>query len=127
MIASGVLVDSRRATELAHRDGSGTRLSERAPWTVSFSFGLLHGFGFAGALREIGLPQADVPLALLSFNLGVELGQIAFIALVLVAGWLAARFVPKPQSIAALRTLCIYGVGAVSVSWLIERTIAVVA
>lgn len=99
----------------------------RYPALISALFGLLHGFGFAGALREVGLPSGDVPLALLSFNLGVELGQIAFIALVLVVGWSAVRFIPKPQSITALRTLCIYSVGAVSVSWLIERTLAVVA
>ena len=65
------------ASELVQRDPNAPRLSERFPWIVSFSFGLLHGFGFAGALSEIGLPQNDVPLALLSFNLGVEAGQFA--------------------------------------------------
>ena len=53
------------------------RLSERSPWIIALAFGLLHGFGFAGALKEIGLPQADVPLALLAFNLGVEAGRLS--------------------------------------------------
>ncbi|MGO6986973.1 HupE/UreJ family protein, partial [Rhizobium leguminosarum] len=54
------------------------------PWVVAFAFGLLHGFGFAGALMEIGLPQSDVPLSLLTFNLGVEAGQLIFVAAALV-------------------------------------------
>ncbi len=53
-----------------------TTLTQRRPWLVAFAFGLLHGFGFAGALTEIGLPQTDVLWALLLFNLGVELGQL---------------------------------------------------
>src|SRR4029434_4179573 len=55
-------------------------LTERAPWLVAGTFGLLHGFGFAGALSEVGLPANDIPLALLYFNLGVEVGQLAFVA-----------------------------------------------
>ncbi len=58
-------------------------LTERAPWVVAFAFGLLHGLGFAGALSEVGLPQQAIPLALLFFNVGVELGQLTFIAVVL--------------------------------------------
>ena len=57
-------------------------LTERAPWVVAFTFGLLHGLGFAGALNEVGLPAQAIPLALLFFNVGVEIGQLAFIALV---------------------------------------------
>jgi HupE / UreJ protein len=53
---------------------------ERSPWAIAFLFGLLHGFGFAGALREIGLPESGVPTALLSFNLGIEAGQLAIVA-----------------------------------------------
>ena len=59
-------------------------LSARWPWIIAFVFGLLHGFGFAGALTAIGLPTADLPLALFAFNLGVELGQLSFIAVVLL-------------------------------------------
>ena len=59
-------------------------LTARAPWLVAFSFGLLHGFGFAGALAEVGLPQNAIPIALFAFNVGVELGQLIFVALVLI-------------------------------------------
>lgn len=57
-------------------------LTERYPWTVAFAFGLLHGLGFAGALAEVGLPQASIPTALLFFNVGVEIGQLLFISMV---------------------------------------------
>ena len=67
------------------------------PWMVAFAFGLLHGFGFAGALVELGLPQGDIPLALLAFNVGVELGQLAFIAVILAAVYLVRRFVAIPR------------------------------
>lgn len=74
------------AVELA-RGGAARSVATRAyPWLVAFSFGLLHGLGFAGALAEIGLPQGEVPLALFAFNIGVELGQIAFVATVLALG-----------------------------------------
>jgi hydrogenase/urease accessory protein HupE len=63
-------------------------LTARRPWVVAFAFGLLHGFGFASALREVGLPQNSIPLALLFFNVGVELGQLLFIAFVLAVGLL---------------------------------------
>ena len=114
------------ASELIQRDGSGARLSERIPWIVSFSFGLLHGFGFAGALLEIGLPKSDVPLALLAFNLGVEAGQILFIAAVFFAGALLARIVPvairtvrTPESASSIGMA--YLIGGVSAYWFIER------
>ena len=68
------------AAEIVHSRQGRPGLTERAPWVVAFTFGLLHGFGFAGALSEIGLPQLDIPLALFSFNVGVEIGQLLFIA-----------------------------------------------
>ncbi len=73
------------ASELIKMKPGERRLSEASPWIVAFTFGLLHGFGFAGALKEIGLPQSDVGLALLTFNLGVEAGQLMFLAAVLVS------------------------------------------
>ena len=88
------------ASELLKRDGSGQRFSERYPWTVSFAFGLLHGFGFAGALSEIGLPEGDIPLALLSFNVGVELGQILFLSLVIGLALLGAPGGPGGDGLA---------------------------
>jgi len=114
------------ASELLHRGKGAPRTSERHPWTVSFSFGLLHGFGFAGALREIGLPHTDVPLALFAFNVGVEIGQLLFVgAVVLLAA--AARSV-RPGILESLRSpgtasaiTSAYLIGGVSAFWLIER------
>ena len=73
------------AAEIVRKQRGQADLSSRYPWLIAFLFGLLHGFGFGGALREIGLPQKDVPLALLTFNLGVEAGQLIFVALALAA------------------------------------------
>ena len=69
--------------ELARQKRGQTGLTARTPWLVAFGFGLLHGFGFAGALAQVGLPPTDIPLSLLAFNLGVEAGQLSFIAAVL--------------------------------------------
>ena len=80
------------ASELIKISPGEKRLSETYPWFVSFSFGLLHGFGFAGALKDIGLPQIDLPLALLTFNLGVEAGQLIFVLAVAFAA-LVARLI----------------------------------
>ena len=63
----------------------------RSPWIVAFCFGLLHGFGFARALSDIGLPRGEIPLALLFFNTGVELGQLAFVLVALALSWMVAR------------------------------------
>ena len=95
------------------------RLSEAYPWAVAFSFGLLHGFGFAGALKEIGLPQADVPLALFTFNLGVEAGQLVFVAAIVVL-YRAAMTMPR-LSLLPLRTAMAYGIGAAATFWLLTR------
>jgi hydrogenase/urease accessory protein HupE len=94
-------------------------LSGLMPWTMAFAFGLLHGFGFAGALREVGLPQSDVPLALLSFNLGVEAGQLAFVAAVLLPASLA-RFMFKLEPRRYAMTAA-YAIGAIAMVWFIER------
>src|SRR6185436_13061427 len=98
-------------------------LTENAPWVVAFTFGLLHGFGFAGALAQVGLPQGDIPLALFSFNVGVELGQLLFIALVVAAVALArqvARRIALPPPPWAWRVVP-YAIGSVSMFWLIQR------
>jgi len=71
-----------------------TRAAADKRWRLTLPFGLIHGFGFAGALRGIALPRADVPMALLSFNLGVELGQLAVLAPMLLLLWLLRR-VPR--------------------------------
>src|SRR5207244_8079499 len=79
------------ASEIMHSRQGKAGLTERFPWIVAFTFGLLHGFGFAGALREVGLPETAIPVALLFFNVGVELGQLLFIASVFVIITLARQ------------------------------------
>jgi hydrogenase/urease accessory protein HupE len=97
----------------------GTSFAIRNPWIVAFVFGLLHGFGFASALSAAGLPSADVPLALVSFNVGVELGQLAFVAFVLllarVLHLLRASW-PHPAELVPA-----YLVGSFGAFWLIQR------
>ena len=89
-------------------------LTERYPWIVAFAFGLLHGFGFAGALTEIGLPQNSIPMALLFFNVGVEIGQLLFIAAVLAVVFAtASRVTIRPPRWAEL--VPPYAIG--SVAW----------
>jgi hydrogenase/urease accessory protein HupE len=106
----------------------------RLPWLVAFSFGLLHGFGFAGALAEVGLPQHAIPVALLFFNVGVEIGQLVFVAAVLSVIRLL-RYAASQRWDAALVNRAFdrldvtiaYGIGIVAAYWLIERTTAFIA
>lgn len=110
------------AVEIVKRREGEPRLSERIPWVIAFGFGLLHGFGFAGALREIGLPEGEVPLALVTFNLGVELGQLLIIAAALAAIALLRRFAKEALRPAALAAS--YAIGIVASFWFIERLAA---
>lgn len=96
-------------------------LTRRAPWLVAFAFGLLHGLGFASALLEIGLPREHVPAALLCFNIGVELGQLAVIGSVLVARAMITRL--KLQRAWQARAV-VYAMGGVAAFWSIERIVA---
>lgn len=107
------------ASELIKMKPGERRLSEAYPWLVAFTFGLLHGFGFAGALKEVGLPQADVPLALLAFNLGVEAGQLLFVCCVLLVVAAVTFIFSRP--VAGARTLAAYLIGISAMYWLIER------
>ena len=96
----------------------GTSLTRRAPWAVAFVFGLLHGLGFASALRAIGLPAGHVPVALLFFNLGVEAGQLAAIAAFAAVVWVVGKAgLRRPW----LRTVAIYAMGSVAACWSLER------
>jgi hydrogenase/urease accessory protein HupE len=107
------------ARELAWAERGEGGLTIRQPWLVAFAFGLLHGFGFAGALSEIGLPRHDIPLALLLFNLGVEAGQLLFIAVLLLVRAAILRGAPgMPRILARAPT---YGIGAGAAFWLIQR------
>lgn len=99
-------------------------LASRFPWLMAFSFGLLHGFGFAGALAEVGLPQAAIPLALFFFNVGVEAGQVIFIAAVLGSAWGLRRLaIPVP---AWSRWIAVYGIGTLAAFWFWERSLAAI-
>ncbi|MDH4362179.1 MAG: HupE/UreJ family protein [Nitrospirota bacterium] len=112
------------ATELARSKGESLDLIFRFPWIVAFVFGLLHGFGFAGALSEVGLPQTDIPLALLLFNGGVEVGQLLFVGVFFALGWLIHRAVETLPT--WLTPATAYGIGSVSSYWLIERIVAMI-
>lgn len=107
------------AAEIVHGRRGQPGLTARRPWIVAFVFGLLHGFGFAGALHEIGLPRTDIPLALLCFNVGVEVGQLVFIAGVLAVIALARR-IPVATPAWAWR-IPPYAIGGVASYWLIQR------
>lgn len=94
-------------------------LAARAPWIVAFAFGLLHGLGFAGALEEVGLPETAIPVALLMFNVGVEVGQLLFVAAMVTLGQILGRLTPVPFATTA--RLLSYGIGTVAAFWTIER------
>jgi hypothetical protein len=99
----------------------GPSLTRRAPWAVAFGFGLLHGFGFAGALSEIGLPPGQIPLALASFNVGVELGQLVLITLAFVATWVGLKISARASE---LQKPLVYVTGTAAAFWTIERLVA---
>lgn len=109
-----------REIAMAWRGHAG--LTERMPWLVAFVFGLLHGLGFAGALAEIGLPKNAIPVALLCFNVGVELGQLLFVAAILGLAWTARARLARWR--AMLRWIPPYAIGAVASFWMIERIAA---
>jgi hypothetical protein len=94
--------------------------THRAPWVVAFAFGLLHGFGFASALIEVGLPSQHLPLALASFNVGVECGQLVTVA-VLAAGY--RLLIRGARAAARAQTLASFALGFASVYWCIQRAI----
>jgi hydrogenase/urease accessory protein HupE len=100
-------------------------LAVNFPWIVSFAFGLIHGLGFAGALREIGLPEGDIPLALFAFNVGVELGQLLFIAVVLALGLAIRHLYPQiGQRAVSLTRATSYAIGSIAAFWVVERIAA---
>jgi len=122
-IALSILFVAREIVQ-AHRGRPG--ITARWPWVVSFTFGLMHGFGFAGALAEVGLPQSSIPIALLFFNVGVEIGQLMFVAAVLTViavGWRAAQWLRLSQPVWLWR-IAPYAIGSVASFWLVERVTA---
>jgi hydrogenase/urease accessory protein HupE len=91
----------------------------RRPWLMAFGFGLVHGLGFAGALRTVGLPESDIPLALLTFNLGVEVGQLGFVILVLVVGRALSRLPLAHRPL--VRRAPAYMIGGLAAFWFFQR------
>lgn len=118
LIALSILI---LAVELVRKERGIHSLTTRKPWLIAFAFGLLHGFGFASALLETGLPQQDIPTALFFFNVGVELGQIAFIAGILILGKIVFSMLPRPFW---LNHACHYALGSIAAFWTIERVAA---
>ena len=110
------------ASEIVHRREGRSGIAAQAPWIVAFCFGLLHGFGFAGALSEVGLPQNHIPAALFFFNVGVEIGQIAFIAVVLAVITISRRIPLRVPRWAEL--IPPYAIGSVAMFWVIQRVVA---
>jgi hypothetical protein len=107
------------AVEVVRKNQGLLTLSERYPWLVAFTFGLVHGLGFAGALSEIGVPQNEVPLALLMFNVGVETGQVMFV--VAVSLLLAGLHRLHSHSALTLARATPYAIGGVAMFWTIQR------
>jgi HupE / UreJ protein len=111
------------AAELARAQAGRHGLTERYPWVVAFTFGLLHGFGFAGALSAVGLPEGEIPLALLLFNLGVELGQLLFVAAAMTLFWVVRRLkLPWPTWAEQVPA---YAIGSVAAFWCMQRIMVI--
>ena len=117
------------AWELVKGETHGRSLAHRYPWLIAFTFGLLHGLAFAGALAEVGLPKGAAPQALFLFNVGVEIGQLSFIAAVLAISWLLRRLPQwrRVETYGWARAMPAYVIGGLSSYWLIERIVAAVA
>jgi hypothetical protein len=111
------------ASEIIQKYRGKSPLTERYPWVVAFIFGLFHGLGFAGALAEIGIPQHEIPIALLMFNVGVETGQLIFIAGALLIITVLRRVLPENLRRATGKVVP-YVIGAVAAFWTIERIVA---
>lgn len=108
------------AVELTRAGRGHETLIQRFPWAMAFTFGLLHGLGFAGDLTEIGLPANEVPLALAMFNIGIEVGQLLWVAVILALAALL-RWIPAPLP-TAIQKIPSYAIGSLAVFWILERT-----
>jgi hydrogenase/urease accessory protein HupE len=114
------------AAEIIHSRQGRPGLTERYPWIVAFTFGLLHGFGFASALSAVGLPQSAIPVALLLFNVGVEVGQLLFIASVFAVIALARQVTRRVGVLPPVWAWRVppYAIGSVAMFWVIQRIAA---
>lgn len=105
------------ASEILQSRAGRETITQKYPWLVTFTFGLLHGLGFASVLSEIGLPGHAIPLALLAFNLGVEVGQLSFVGATL----LAVMAMQRLRVFQPARLVATYCIGSIATFWLIER------
>lgn len=121
LIAASVLV---LAVELAGPASDPPGLLRRKPWLMACGFGLLHGMGFAGALAEVGLPQEEIPVALLAFNVGIELGQLVFVAAIGAVLFASRRI--RSRAPAWLGRVPAYGIGSFAAYWCFERAAALI-
>jgi hydrogenase/urease accessory protein HupE len=114
------------ASEIVHTRQGRYSVTQHYPWVVAFVFGLLHGFGFAGALAEVGLPQSSIPIALLFFNVGVEIGQLMFVGAVLTVIAVGSRAAQRLRlsEHTSLWRMAPYAIGALASFWLVERVAA---
>ena len=107
------------AVEIVRKSRGGTSIAVRKPYLISFFIGLIHGAGFASALSDIGLPKGTELLALLLFNLGVELGQVAIILLLLALIWIAVKIAANSRK--PLEFASAYLIGTIGMYWTVER------
>ena len=114
------------ARELMLPEGKRSAIMQIRPWLMAFTFGLLHGFGFAGALADIGLPREDLALSLLLFNVGIEIGQLMVIAAMLSLGWLFRTLSPalanSPAVMPRWHQAFSMVMGIAAAYWTIDRT-----
>jgi len=112
------------AVEILHAREGREGLTVNSPWIVAFAFGLLHGLGFAGALNALGLPQSEIPVALLFFNVGVEIGQIIFVLAFLLLRWSFRRLeVHWPRWSEPLPA---YAIGTFAMCWFLGRAALII-
>ena len=108
------------AVEIIYALHGKSGLLTKYPWAIAFFFGLIHGFGFAFVLMELGLPEAQLSLALLFFNVGIELGQLMFILLMISFYFILKKFLSREKLLKG-KVFLVYGIGTIASYWLIER------
>jgi len=109
------------AAEVVYAMRGKIHLSKKYPWLIAFGFGLIHGLGFASAIKEIGLPQTEIVPSLIFFNIGVEVGQLIFISCVLLIIWIWGKFFEKYRYSVKMATA--YAIGIIATLWFLERVI----
>lgn len=109
------------AAEVVYAMRGREHLSKKYPWLIAFGFGLIHGLGFAGALKEIGLPQTEIVPALIFFNVGVEVGQLLFVLAVLLFIRIFSSLVSN--HVYRYKMAVAYGIGIIATFWFLERVV----